>query len=270
MHRAIEPIGLARNDYDICRDLAQCLGVENAFSEGRDEMEWISHLYDLTREDAQRRFNHSMPSFDEFWEIGYAQVPTRPNFTYLESYRENPEERPLRTESGRIVLFSEELQQLKLDDCPPHPAWLEPAEWLGSAATSHQFHLLSRQPKGKLHSQLDHAPVSMAHKRAGKEQILLHPEDAARLGIESDDVVRVWNARGQCLASASVDEIVRPGVAILPTGSWYDPEDESSYPLERAGNPNTLTLDKGSSAFGQGCSAHTCLVSIERYKSQGA
>lgn len=78
-------------------------------------------------------------------------------------------------------------------------------------------------------------------------------------------MVRVWNARGQCLASAHLNDLVRPQVAILPTGAWYEPQDESPYPLELAGNPNALTLDKGSSAFGQGCSAHTCMVTIERY-----
>ena len=49
------------------------------------------------------------------------------------------------------------------------------------------------------------------------------------------------------------------------TGAWYDPEDDADQALDRAGNPNVLTLDKGSSQFGQGCSAHTCMVSIEAY-----
>ena len=80
--------------------------------------------------------------------------------------------------------------------------------------------------------------------------------------------MRLFNARGQCLASACVVDTVRPGVAVLPTGAWYDPADEGENPLERAGNPNVLTLDKGTSHFGQGCSAHTCLVSIETHRLQ--
>ena len=42
--------------------------------------------------------------------------------------------------------------------------------------------------------------------------------------------------------------------------------DDIDGPLDIAGNPNVLTLDVGSSAFSQGCSAHTCLVAIERYE----
>ncbi|MES2990917.1 MAG: molybdopterin-dependent oxidoreductase [Pseudomonadota bacterium] len=267
MQQAIAPLGLARNDYDIFRHIADELGVEPAFSEGRDEMAWIRLMYDLTREDAERRFKHPMPAFDAFWAEGAARVPTRSNHVFLDRFRADPAAHPLATESGRIVLYSRELEGLQLADCPPHPAWLEPAEWLGRAAPD-QLHLMSRQPQGKLHSQLDDAPAAQASKRDGREQVWLHPADARRFGIADGAVVRLFNARGQCLASACVVDTVRPGVAVLPTGAWYDPADEGENPLERSGNPNVLTLDKGTSHFGQGCSAHTCLVSIETHRLQ--
>jgi biotin/methionine sulfoxide reductase len=267
MQQAIAPLGLARNDYDIFRHIADELGVEPAFSEGRDEMAWIRLMYDLTREDAERRFKHPMPAFDAFWAEGAARVPTRSNHVFLDRFRADPAAHPLATESGRIVLYSRELEGLQLADCPPHPAWLEPAEWLGRAAPD-QLHLMSRQPQGKLHSQLDDAPAAQASKRDGREQVWLHPADARRFGIKDGAVVRLFNARGQCLASACVVDTVRPGVAVLPTGAWYDPADEGENPIERSGNPNVLTLDKGTSHFGQGCSAHTCLVSIETHRLQ--
>jgi biotin/methionine sulfoxide reductase len=50
---------------------------------------------------------------------------------------------------------------------------------------------------------------------------------------------------------------------VLPTGAWFTPAGNSG--LEIAGNPNVLTLDVGTSQFGQGCSAHTCLVRVEPY-----
>ena len=267
MQQAIAPVGLARNDYDICRGIADALGVEAGFSEGRDEMQWIRLLYERTREDSGRRFDHPLPAFDAFWAEGAARVPTKGNVTWLDAFRADPAAHPLATESGRIVLWSQALADLKLADCPPHAAWMEPAEWLGSAqAGADQLHLVSRQPQGKLHSQLDDAPLSMASKRDGREQVWLHPVDALRRKIAEGDVVRLWNARGQCLASATLTDAVRPGVAVLPTGAWYDPASDDDNALERAGNPNVLTLDKGSSAFGQGCSAHTCLVSIETHQ----
>jgi biotin/methionine sulfoxide reductase len=55
---------------------------------------------------------------------------------------------------------------------------------------------------------------------------------------------------------------VRPGVVVLATGAWYDPQTPTG--LERHGNPNVLTLDKGTSRLAQGASAHTTLVEVER------
>ena len=51
----------------------------------------------------------------------------------------------------------------------------------------------------------------------------IHPDDAAARGIADGDVVRVFNDRGACLAGAVLDEALRPGVAQLSTGAWYDP-----------------------------------------------
>lgn len=98
------------------------------------------------------------------------------------------------------------LQLLDYADCPEHPAWIESAEWLGNADHSQGelFHLISRQPKGRLHSQLNSEEASLKDKKAGREQVLLSPEAAARLRIKDGDTVRLFNVRGQCLATACV------------------------------------------------------------------
>ena len=264
MHRAIAPLGESRSDYDIARGLAARLGVEPAFSEGRDEMDWLRALYEESRADAGARFGHAMPDFDRFWAEGHAAVPTRADHVYLREFRAAPDAAPLRTESGRIVLTSRKLAALGYADCPAHPSWIAPAEWLGDGATAERpFHLISSQPAGRLHGQLLHGPASAATRRDGREQVMINPDDAARLGIREGATVRLWNGRGQTLAVAAPSEDVRPGVLVLPTGSPYEPLDGAADALDLAGNPNVLTLDVGTSRFGQGCSAHTCLVAIE-------
>ena len=263
MHQAIAPLGLARNDYDILRGLAARFGVEEAFSEGRSEMEWIRHLYADTRADAAR-LGHALPDFEAFWQEGFVAVPVREDVTYLQAYRQAPEQHRLNTESGRIVLWSEQLAQQPVPDCPPHPAWLEPAEWIGARNTGRDmFHLISQQPADKLHSQLDFAPLSLQNKRHGLNVVRMNPEDGQRLAVADNDTVRLWNGRGQCLAAVRLDDAVRPQVLVFPTGAWYDPQHEGDNPLERNGNANVLTLDRGTSGFGQGCSAHTCIVQLE-------
>ncbi|MFG2732336.1 molybdopterin dinucleotide binding domain-containing protein [Streptomyces canus] len=95
--------------------------------------------------------------------------------------------------------------------------------------------------------------------------MLLNPVDAGERGIASGDVVRLWNARGACLAGAVVTDEVRPGVVVLATGAWFDPE-EPGVPgsLERHGNPNVLTADVGTSRLAQGSTSGTTLVEAER------
>lgn len=262
MHRAIDTVGESRSDFDIFDAIARKLGVADEFNEGRDEMEWVRYMYDEARADALDRLGFEMPDFNEFWKQGYAECPIRSHHTYLREFRESPELHQLKTESGKIVLNSSVLAKLQYDDCLSHPAWLEPAEWLGNADAT-QLHLISNQPAGRLHSQLETGQASLQLKRNGREQAKINAEDARRLCINDGDIVRLWNARGACLATATIVDTVSLGVVVLPTGAWLTTTAQHS--LDLAGNPNILTLDIGSSKFGQGCAAHTCLVNIAPY-----
>lgn len=260
MHRAIAPLGEARSDYEIFAGLAERLGVAPAFTEGRDEMGWIRYLYDQTREDARERLGAELPSFEIFWEAGQTEIPTTDDTAFLQAFRADPEAAPLRTESGRIVLGSESLARWGYADCLPHPAWLPPEEWLSPEAEARgMFHMLTPQPQGRLHSQLEAADYSVAQKRDGREQLRMNDGDAARLGLAEGQAVRVWNARGACLAAAAPSSDVRPGVVLLPTGAWFTPDGDG---LELSGNPNVLTNDTPTSELSQGCAAQTCLVRV--------
>lgn len=96
------------------------------------------------------------------------------------------------------------------------------------------------------------SPASVADKVGGREALLVNPLDAAKRGITSGDVVRVFNGRGACLTGATVTDAVRPGVVQLAAGAWFDPLDGGT---DNRGNPNVLTYDRGTSRLGQGCAA---------------
>jgi len=267
MEKAIEPPGEAMNDFEIFAALADRLGFADDYSEGRDEMGWLRHLYDVARQ-ANAQNGIEMPSFDDFWEQGYYEFP-RPEkpVVLLESFRNDPEGKPLRTESGKIEIFSEKIDSFGYDDCPGHATWLEPAEWLGSEKTArYPLHLVSNQPRTRLHGQLDSGPVSRDSKIRGREPVWINPEDATARGLSDGDIVRLFNDRGACLAGVYVTDDVRPGVVQLPTGAWYDPL-EPGVPgtLDKHGNPNMLTLDKGTSKLAQAPAAQTALVEVERF-----
>ena len=268
MDKAIEPVGDARNDFDIFRGLAQRLGTYNEFTEGREPEDWLRHIYDRAQQGAAEK-DITLPSYDTFWEDGHVEIPrsSKPDIMF-ESFRADPVANALPSPSGRIEIFSETVDGFGYDDCPGHPVWREPAEWLGSpVAKTHPLHMISNQPRTRLHGQLDNGRVSRDDKINGREPIWINPLDAAERGLIDGDVVRVFNDRGALLAGARVTPEVRPGVVQLATGAWYDPDDPAQpNSLDKHGNPNVLTIDKGTSQLGQGPIAHSALVEIALYE----
>jgi biotin/methionine sulfoxide reductase len=267
MRQAVEPYAQARSDYAIFADLSAKLGFFDRFTEGRGEMDWLRHMYDTWRITASEH-GVEVPTFDAFWEEGYLEQDWSDDHEVLfASFRADPERAPLATPSGRIEIFSETINSFGYADCPGHPTWLEPIEWLGgSRAEQFPLLLIANNPSTRLHSQLDIGATSQASKVQGREPIRLHPTDAVARGIADGDVVRVFNDRGSCLAGAILSEAVRPGVAQLSTGAWYDPLDPADVDAMCVhGNPNVLTMDKGTSSLAQGCTGQHVLVEIERW-----
>jgi biotin/methionine sulfoxide reductase len=267
MKQVIAPVGGARNDFDIFAALADRLGLGTGFSKGLDEAGWLREIYEGARTRAAR-INITLPEFEQFWRDGFIELPEpAEDYVLFEDFRRDPGIHKLATPSGRIELFSETVAGFGYDDCPGHPTWMAPAEWLGApAARRFPLHLLSTQPPGRLHSQMDPGPVSRRSKIAGREALTINAQDATARGIATGDVVRVFNDRGACLAGARVSDAVMPGVVILPTGAWYDPaEPGTPGSLDVHGNPNMLTLDKGTSKLAQAPSAMSALVEVEKW-----
>ena len=267
MYQAVEPVGQARNDYDIFSGLAGRLGFQSAFTEDRTEMEWLRHMYEVSRQQVAEK-GITTPGFDDFWSEGSFRFPDPEEQPVLfKAFREDPVANPLTTPTGKIELYSETIAGYHYDDCPGHPVWMEPCEWLGAPlANRFPLHLISNQPSTRLHSQLDPGATSVANKIRGREPMRLNPLDAEKRGISQNDIVRVFNDRGACLAGARITDDVREGVVELSTGAWYDPlEPGTPGTLCVHGNPNVLTPDIGTSRLAQGPSAHTALVEVERY-----
>jgi anaerobic selenocysteine-containing dehydrogenase len=91
-----------------------------------------------------------------------------------------------------------------------------------------------------------------------RETATLHvnSEDAARLGIQERDVVRVYNGRGSCVLTATIDGAVRPGVLCAPSVRWA-----KRAPDKR--NVNALTSERLTDAGG-GPTFYSCMVQVER------
>ena len=267
MRQHLPPFAEARDDYTIFSELAAKLGFDSAFTEGRSVRDWLAKIYDDSRPRAAEE-GITLPDFATFWALGKLEY-ARPNEpqVLLKAFRDNPDAAPLTTPSGKIELFSASVAAWGYEEAPGHAYWHEPEQ----AAQCEEkrrwpLHLLSSQPRTRLHSQYDHGLISQQSKIKGREPLWMHPQDAAARGVQDRDIVKVWNDRGALLAGVRVTADILPGVVQIATGAWYDPLDPTqSHSLDKQGNPNVLTVDIGSSRLGQGCSAQTCFVEIERF-----
>jgi anaerobic selenocysteine-containing dehydrogenase len=84
----------------------------------------------------------------------------------------------------------------------------------------------------------------------------LSTEDAGARGIHNDDLVRVFNDRGSCTLTASVDGRVRSGVVSAPSVRW-----SKRSPGGRG--VNAVTSERLTD-YGGGATFYSCLVEVER------
>ncbi len=97
--------------------------------------QWLRHLYDEWRDSlAAQCPDWTVPGFDEFWAGNGLELPVADEAQVaFADYRADPEGHPLGTPTGKIEIFSATIDSYGYPDCPGHPVWLEPDEWLGSA-----------------------------------------------------------------------------------------------------------------------------------------
>jgi len=92
--------------------------------------------------------------------------------------------------------------------------------------------------------------------QAQTSTLYLHHADAQPRGIQNGDRVRVFNQRGSCTLTASVDGVVRPGVVCAPSLRW------NKLSADRR-NANALTSDRLTD-IGGGPTFYSCLVDVEK------
>lgn len=269
MPQAVAPFQQSRDDYQVFTALSERLGFADSFTEGKSGRDWVEQLYNTTRDNAATA-GVSLPGFADFWAgEQFSVLDQLPDAEYaLEQFRRDPDVNRLATPSGKIELFSQTVADFGYPDCAGYPRWFDKSESLSSErASDYPLHLVSNQPRTRLHSQYDHGITSRQAKVNGREPVRIHPVDAAQRNINEGDLVRLHNKRGACLAGAVICDGLRQGVIELATGAWYCPDENG---LDLHGNPNVLTRDVGTSSLAQGPTAHSCLVEMELYERPAA
>jgi anaerobic dimethyl sulfoxide reductase subunit A len=166
----------------------------------------------------------------------------------------DPERHPFSTPSGKIEIYSTSIAANPdphgLGAIPAIPTWIPPHD----GDPRHPLELISPKSRARTHSIHDNQP-SLA--RADKQDVWIHPEDAAARGIADGQPVRVFNDRGATVVPARVTDRIARGVVAIKEGAWFTPGPSGT---DTRGCANVLTKDLASP-----CGAptyNTCLVEV--------
>jgi anaerobic dimethyl sulfoxide reductase subunit A len=255
MPKVVEPLPETRSDYRIAAGVAARLGLEEAYTEGRTERDWVAWCLDYYR---KNRFP-GLPTLDEFERsnAGVFSVPVERPAVAFEDFRRDPVRHPLPTPSGKIEIFSKRLYDLnRPETVPAVPKYVQ--EWespFGPEAARYPLSLIGHHYLSRVHSTLEGVDWL---EEAFPQRLFINPIDAEARGIKDGEEVRVWNDRGAVMVRCRLTRRIMPGVVALPQGAWWTPDQNG---VDRRGSVNVLTSERWTPlAFGN--AQHTVMVQV--------
>ena len=224
---AIAPVGEARPNSQIFRDLARHMGyTDPCFSESDESLCRIAYGDAI--------------DFDELLAKGFASLRV-PQAPFAEGRFPTP--------SGKCEFYSARLAALGLDGLPDH---LPNYEAAGSSA---QFPLAMISPPARNFLNSSFVNVQSLRDIEGEPLLEMHPRDAEARGLASGSVVRVFNQRGDYRCRMEISRRARPGV-VNGMGIWWRKLGLDGH------NVNQLTSQRLTD-LGRAPTFYDCLVEVE-------
>lgn len=150
------------------------------------------------------------------------------------------------TPSGKIELVSETAEKKwGVSSVPSYKALFREEE------TSYNYHFITPNNRNRIHSQFGNLEIIRENDPFPVVQISI--ADAKRLGVADNDMVRIFNERGEIRLRAEITARISEGSLSVPNGWWKS---------EGAGG-NQLSAG-GETDMGFGTAFHNTMVSIEK------
>jgi len=257
MPKVIEPPWETLSDYRICADIAEKLGLKEAFTEGKDEHGWIEQFIEEYR---KTRFPE-IPGLDDLEKSNngvYAVDVVEPKIAFKD-FRNDPIKHPLPTPSGKIEIFSKQLFEMNNpEEIPAVPKYIQ--EWespFDAAAEKYPMQVIGPHYMPRVHSTHDNNDWLS---EAFPQRVFINPVDAAKRNIKDGDKVKVFNDRGTVILPCRLTKRIMPGVVSIPQGAWWKPDENGN---DIGGSTNTLTSERWTPlAFGN--AQHTIMAEVEK------
>ncbi|MBR7652456.1 molybdopterin oxidoreductase family protein [Brucella oryzae] len=202
--KLIEPLAEARPNIFVINELAKRLGVGHLPGFDLDERRLIDNMNansDLPQFDElkERRFVDLQPPFEEAHYINGFKWPDgkfrfRPDWTGSPSPNKPPEVMGL---------------QGAFQSIPEFPDYWDVIE---TADAEHPFRMTTSPAHNFLNSTFAETPTSLA--KEIRPELLIHPDDAAELGIEDGERIEIGNHRGELVLHAVLRAGQKRGVVV--------------------------------------------------------
>ncbi|MBN1190339.1 MAG: molybdopterin-dependent oxidoreductase [Dehalococcoidales bacterium] len=273
--KAIEPIGESKSDYEAAGEVAKKLGVYEEYTSGKT-------VLDKIKEGWEKCGVAELVSWEKLNENDYFIIPTTTDWEKapagMKLFYEDPVRYPLATPSGKLEFYSGRLAEHFPDDTerPPIPKWIEKGpshdERLSSErAKRYTLLMMANHPRWRTHAQNDDIDwtreIATCKVRAYDgylyEPVWINPADAEKRGIQSGDIVRVYNERGSVLGGAIVWERIIRGAVSMDHGARADIiVTEDGQFIDRGGASNLISPENGTSqnCWGMATSGYLCEV----------
>ncbi|MFI3245186.1 MAG: DMSO/selenate family reductase complex A subunit [Ferrimonas sp.] len=269
MSSAVGPMWECRDGYDIALGLAKEWGVEAEYTEGKTKDEWRAEFYAAAQERAP-----DLPSKEVMKVQGiYRKYLPNGSVIALEAFRNDPIANKLGTPSGKIEVFSTQLQEMAdtweiapgdvISAIPKYvPTWdgYQQLDEAGNTA-EHQrqfpLQLTGYHTKGRAHSSYHNVPWL---REAVQDAIWMNPLDAAERNLQTGDIVHVYNERGTIKLPVKVTPRIMIGVTALGQGAWVKLNEQG---IDIGGCLNTVTSQRPT-PVAKGNGQHTNRVEIKK------
>jgi anaerobic selenocysteine-containing dehydrogenase len=295
--KCIEPLGESKSDYEIFAAVCNRMGLGGLYTMGgKDEYEWTKDYFNAT--DLPKYI-----SWDKFEKKGYFVLPfpkdhvSTPALRWFaeDRVRDTPDWGPhpadtvelkgLQTASGKIEFVSSSLTRFEEGgnhdpERPPLGPQFIPS-WEGHHTddlyAKYPLQLVSPHPRFSFHTMGDGKDSWMNEVKDHRTLVAGHyywnmrinTQDAAARGIESGDLMRAYNDRGEVILAAQVSERVPPGtVHSYESCAEYDPLGVPGESPDRGGCVNLLTNIRLITPYSGGMSNNSCLIQVEKWEGE--
>jgi len=235
---AVEPVGEARSNASIFRELAKRMAFED------------DCLFEDDVSIAQSAVNWDDPrlggiNLQRLRELGWHKLHVK-DAPFSEGGFPTP--------SGKVEFFSSRLAEQGLDPLPDYLPPYECHETAPELAAKYPLAMISPPARNFLNSTF--VNVQSLRSIEGEQSCVMHPEDAQARDLRDGDMVCIYNDRGSLEARLSVSERTRVGL-VVGFGIWW-------HKLATGGNNVNAVTHQRLTDLGRAASFYDCLVQVSR------